>query len=382
MIMKKRNLILPLAVAVLLLLVFACNSCSGITKVTDVITNPTAREVYAREYRDNKPAFEAWASAYDAALADSLAIALPYGERGAFTPWQNVAHSYVLELQEGRVLQAAVQKDSLRQRVFMDLLEWDGNAYRKIESTRIDESYIEFEVKDAGTYKLVVQPEIEANSNFFISITERPLYGFPVAGKTSAAIQSFWGMERDGGRRKHEGIDIFAKRGTPVVAAADGIISYTGERGLGGKQVWLRDGIFGASLYYAHLDRIAVTGGTRVKTGDTLGFVGNTGNAKFTPPHLHFGIYKGYGAVDPLPFVYEGKEISPSQFPLNYRTALLKVKSKANLRKGPSTVSGIIGSVSASDAVTLLGQAKDWLHIRTAAGQKAFLHKSLAREAR
>ncbi len=76
-----------------------------------------------------------------------------------------------------------------------------------------------------------------------------------------------------------------------MAVLANGRIGFTGEKGLGGKQVWLRDTKRGQSLYYAHLDSIAKTSGS-VKTGDTLGFVGNTGNARTTPPHLHFGIYK------------------------------------------------------------------------------------------
>ena len=58
------------------------------------------------------------------------------------------------------------------------------------------------------------------------------------------------------------------------------------------------------TLYYAHLDRREVSPGARVRPGDVVGFVGNTGNARATAPHLHFGIYRpGSGAVDPLPFI-------------------------------------------------------------------------------
>jgi len=152
--------------------------------------------------------------------------------------------------------------------------------------------------------------------------------------------------------------------------------------GLGGKQVWQRTGLFGNSIYYAHLDSIAIESGAKVKAGDTLGFVGNTGNAKFTPPHLHFGIYKGYqGAVDPLPFVYETAQITSKSYPKNFKNNYLKVKgSKANLRKNPETHGAKVGELLADEKIILLGQTKDWLHIQTALNQKAFLHKSLATE--
>src|SRR5690606_27632559 len=136
-----------------------------------------------------------------------------------------------------------------------------------------------------------------------IHIYTQPSLGFPVAGKGNANIQSLWGADRDRGARRHEGVDIFAARGTAVIAVTDGIIVRSGAYGLGGEQVWLRDRLFGISIYYAHLDSIHVYPRQRVEKGDTLGFVGNTGNARTTSPHLHFGIYSRYGAVDPLPYI-------------------------------------------------------------------------------
>jgi SH3-like domain-containing protein len=82
---------------------------------------------------------------------------------------------------------------------------------------------------------------------------------------------------------------------------------------LGGKIVWLRDTTHGRWLYYAHLDRHAVGPGSWVRVGDTLGFVGNTGNARTTPPHLHFGIYlRSDGAVDPFYHLYDPKREPPA----------------------------------------------------------------------
>jgi peptidoglycan LD-endopeptidase LytH len=125
---------------------------------------------------------------------------------------------------------------------------------------------------------------------------------FPVLDINSNAIKSFWGDNRDGGTRLHKGVDIFAPRNTPVTAVANGVITRTGTNNLGGKVVWLF--AEGKSFYYAHLDSQLVSTGNLVDVGDTLGLVGNTGNAKHTPPHLHFGIYlPGKGAVNPLPFI-------------------------------------------------------------------------------
>lgn len=125
---------------------------------------------------------------------------------------------------------------------------------------------------------------------------------FPVAGKRSV-IGSLWGAARDGGKRKHEGIDIFARKGTPVVAVADGVVVEAGNTTRGGKTVWLRSYSAEFYYYYAHLNEHFVKSGQSVKKGEYLGTVGNSGNAKLTPPHLHFGIYSYTGAVNPLPYV-------------------------------------------------------------------------------
>jgi murein DD-endopeptidase MepM/ murein hydrolase activator NlpD len=120
------------------------------------------------------------------------------------------------------------------------------------------------------------------------------------------AVQSGFGAGRDSGRRRHEGIDIFAPRGTPVVAAVDGWVTRQTTNRLGGNVVWLWAPSRRLSLYYAHLDRQAVAPGERVAAGAIIGYVGNTGNAARAAPHLHFGVYASLaGAVDPLPYVVD-----------------------------------------------------------------------------
>ncbi len=132
---------------------------------------------------------------------------------------------------------------------------------------------------------------------------------FPVWGKRSK-VGSFWGDERDGGARSHEGIDIFARKGTPVVAIADGVIEERATTPRGGKILWLRTDGQPWSVYYAHLDKQLVREGQRVKKGQMLGTVGNTGNARTTPAHLHFGIYTWRGAVNPYPYVKHSKKVT------------------------------------------------------------------------
>ena len=126
----------------------------------------------------------------------------------------------------------------------------------------------------------------------------------PVVGVTQHELYNSWGDPRDGGRRKHKGIDIFAAKGTPVVAVADGIISYIGDQPKGGQCLWLTTEA-GTSFYYAHLDRWApgLYEGMEVRSGELLGYVGNTGNAKTTPPHLHFAVNDNDEMVNPYPIL-------------------------------------------------------------------------------
>ncbi len=124
----------------------------------------------------------------------------------------------------------------------------------------------------------------------------------PVEGVRARALSDTWHGARSEGR-KHEGIDIFAKRGTPVLSSTEGIVSQVGTNRLGGLVVWVV-GPGGQRHYYAHLDRYAdVEAGMRIEAGRVLGFVGNTGNAKGTPPHLHYGIYDVDGAINPYPLL-------------------------------------------------------------------------------
>lgn len=156
----------------------------------------------------------------------------------------------------------------------------------------------------------------------FDSITSATLM-MPVVGVQPYDLYNSWGQPRDGGRRKHRGIDIFAPKGTAVVAVADGIISYIGEQPKGGQCLWLTTES-GASFYYAHLDRWAagLYEGMEVRTGDLLGYVGNTGNAKTTPPHLHFGINENDEMVNPYPILTKATPVKRARVAIESGVAM------------------------------------------------------------
>ena len=116
-------------------------------------------------------------------------------------------------------------------------------------------------------------------------------------------IADTWHAPRGTGRL-HEGQDIFAPKGTPILSATSGYVYKIGENNLGGQTVSVI-GAGGRVYYYAHLDAYApgLEGGDPVTRRTVLGFVGTTGNAQGTPPHLHFGIYTSSGAINPLPLL-------------------------------------------------------------------------------
>jgi murein DD-endopeptidase MepM/ murein hydrolase activator NlpD len=116
----------------------------------------------------------------------------------------------------------------------------------------------------------------------------------PVRGPVR--IGQGWGAPRDGGRRRHQGIDLLAPAGTPLVAVADGRITRASnrDRGLGGISLRLTDRK-GTGYYYAHNQRNLVHLGQRVHAGQVIARVGATGNARGGPPHLHFQLHPGGG---------------------------------------------------------------------------------------
>lgn len=118
-----------------------------------------------------------------------------------------------------------------------------------------------------------------------------------------------FGAPRPGGR-SHQGVDIFAPRGTPLVAVAGGTLNRVGWQRLGGRRLWLTSPD-GHEYYYAHLDGFApgISDGARVEPGQVIGYVGDSGNAAGTPPHLHFEIHAPDGrALNPYPTLREAEQ--------------------------------------------------------------------------
>ena len=265
-----------------------------------------------------------WIAAADSALAAATPVTPPLREAGYFAPTEVRGVAYRVRARRGQKVHVVVSSEAgaTRHDLFVDLyrLEPDGGRERLRSLGGPGGTLVE-EMREDGELLLRLQPELLRGVRYTLVVRLAPSLGFPVAGRDAGAIRSYWGAARDGGRRSHQGVDIFAPRGTPVVAASPGIVTSVGENRLGGRVVWLWDADRDVSHYYAHLDVQLAERGQRVRAGDTLGRVGNTGNARTTPPHLHFGLYRARrgGAVDPLPYLAAppGGEPAPIAVPLD-----------------------------------------------------------------
>ena len=129
---------------------------------------------------------------------------------------------------------------------------------------------------------------------------QTPGFICPVQG--GASFSDTWGARRSGGRT-HKGVDMFNARNTPLLAVADGRVKFS-SNSLGGlsTHIYADNGVV---YYYTHLERhpTDIRSGQRVSKGTVVGFLGNSGNARYTSPHLHFEIRPGNVAVNPYPTV-------------------------------------------------------------------------------
>lgn len=364
------------ALLIVLLITEILISCKQYrTTLTDIFIKPTDKELYLRYFESDSVFMANWNKAFQKAKQDTLNIVLPYQEQIRITDSTFMAINYSLKIEEGTTLQLHVLPKGSTSKIFYSIYKTE-NLDNPIKEGSFDRELNTITITDSGAFKIVLQPALTSEIQFNLTLQLQSNYKFPVTNVGNKAIQSFWGAPRDGGKRRHQGVDIFAKRGTPVIAVTNGYISYTGEKGLGGKQVWLRDGILGNSLYYAHLDSINSAIGYRVKQGDTLGFVGNTGNARTTAPHLHFGIYKGrQGAINPLEFI---KVREPLLTESEHSIAINHViKGIANLRNGPDTSYPKKITLTKNDTIKVIGKSNNWFRVVYNDSISGFIHTSL-----
>lgn len=372
----KPGLLLP----ALTFAVLVFSGCSKMEELRERFTPKSPREAY--EYGLDAAGLKntalgiAWIDAGARALDNPVFPDVPYQENGFIDPAEPLAAAFQMTLVRGQRFVArasfmAPDSGSIFLDLFQDMSDL-GSRTRRVALSDFSQT-LTFDANRTGTYILRFQSELLTGGRYEFDMTISASIIFPVSGKDSGAIQSRFGDARDGGRRRHHGVDIFARRNTPVVAATDGVITSTRTGGLGGRTVWLRSGA-GANLYYAHLERQLVRRGQRVVAGDTLGLVGNSGNARTTAPHLHFGIYRN-GPVDPFPFVHQPDQSVPSIMAESshigswMRTAL----DDSGVYFGPSRRSDQIQLLSRHASVRILAAASVYYRIRLPDGTTGYI---------
>jgi peptidoglycan LD-endopeptidase LytH len=161
------------------------------------------------------------------------------------------------------------------------------NVFKQSNDLTNIKEVLGFKIKDKNLIRKIEKRYELLKENSYIFTSS---YEFPIKEK-KLFYKDTWGEDRDEGKRAHLGTDIFAPEGTPIYSISDGVIEKIGWNSLGGKRIGVR-GTDGLYYYYAHLQDFVpnLKAKDTVKKGTLIGYVGKTGNAIKTPPHLHLGI--------------------------------------------------------------------------------------------
>lgn len=318
-----------------------------------------------------------WMKAGDVSLHDSILVTLPFRETGYFASTEPQARFYRFDVKDGQVLTlTAVLKTKENARLFADIFTLQEGHWKEL--AHVDSSLnLTHEFDKSGSCLVRLQPELLVNIYYSLTLSVTPVLLNPVKGASNNSIGSFYGDPRDGGKRKHEGVDIFAPKGTLVIAPTDGVVSRVRNSTLGGKTVWMDDLKRGHSYYFAHLERQLVKPGTKVKQGDVLGTVGTTGNAHGTPPHLHFGVFQNT-SKDPVTYIRTMEklvnELTPDTL---FQSIVFRVNQKNSaLHIGPAKKLPVREQLAKDTYVKVIAQSNDWYRVLTADEHEGYIERS------
>lgn len=350
---------------------------------------PTPHESHRLSLTDRglaeTPLGSQWLEEARRALMEPADVRSPYAEEGRFVRPEADALGYRVQVDRGQRLEVRVEGPLVESgEVLVDLFRSGPNPEARparVRSLPPGVGRLDLEPEEDGEFVVRVQPRLFADGRYRVSVRAVPALRFPVVGRDNGAVWSAFGAARDGGARQHHGIDIFARRGTPVIAVTDAYVRRVDETPVGGKVVWLRDPARSMSIYYAHLDSQAVEDDQWVAPGDTLGFVGNTGNARTTPPHLHFGIYQR-GPIDPFPFV----RLIPTDLPdvradLELTGALARARTRgARIRSRPSGYGDVVGELDTETPFRVVAASGSWYRVRLPDGSEGYVAEDVTED--
>ncbi|MDN5204707.1 M23 family metallopeptidase [Fulvivirgaceae bacterium BMA10] len=321
-----------------------------------------------------------WKKAAKYALEHPVQISSPFEETVYLDPSKAESIGYRFDVKRGQKVMIDVKAalpDSLK--LFIDLYRINNDSLKDWKHVASADQYtyqLGFEPRRDAHYILRFQSELLRGGKFTISIKKVAALVFPVAGKNSQAIRSFFGDPRDGGRRDHHGVDIFAKRHTPIIAPTEGYIRRVDTTKLGGRVIWLFDSKRNQHLYFAHLEDQLVSRNTKVQPGDTIGTVGNTGNARRTPPHLHFGIYSR-GPVNPFHFIAETSiDVEDLEADVELLGNWIRAKQKLFLKADLANETVLLDTLKQHDIMKVIGANTSFYKVQMPDNMIGYVHES------
>ena len=186
-----------------------------------------------------------WIKVSTDVLLQPVRIKTPYEEVFYADPKEAFAAAFRFSAKKGQKIVVDITHQGLQQgRLFMDLFrvkEGGFQNWQKVASSPYREMRLEFEPRKDYDYVFRFQPELLRGGSYRIIIQRDASLLFPVPNKDRRAIQSGFGAPRDGGKREHHGVDIFAPRHTPVIAPSRAIVRRVSETDIGGRTIWLYD---------------------------------------------------------------------------------------------------------------------------------------------
>jgi peptidoglycan LD-endopeptidase LytH len=329
------------------------------------------------------------------AVRSAFPVSPPYRERGRFGPAQERVFGYVVTLMAGDTLRVTVvdagdaagaagtaawadagtaaTADAGRSAFRLDAFR-DGAApsARPIHLAGSGDVGILTLTVDVPGDVVVLLHGGASGATFVARIERSGGLVFPVAGRGPVDVVGHFLDLRDSGRRLHHGVDIAAPAGNPVRAVAAGIIQQVETTPVGGLTIRLVEDRTGQVHYYAHLAAAFVAPGQRVVAGQTIGGVGNTGNARNTPPHLHYAVYDGPDILDPM------KRLRPTVLPFAADSPSDLLGSRGRIRingaalRDVPTPFGPATSLDLDQPVQVLAETGGYLRVRVD-GQQGYL---------